>query len=371
MFVVRAVSRAVIGAFLFWGATNAPAFAAPAAVDTSLINKSVVWVDVEWKGLVKVPLTTGTRQYAGTGVVKCTGFFVSPDADVATAGHCVQPDRDTEVRVIRDVIRQNNLNVTADPRTLNWEVTLQQRTAFVGQPDVPGGGTLAGKNPVIAQVVASQAFANGDNALLKVANMTVDSYLPVSAAKPKPQDKVTAVGFPGSVERVTDATRQPATINSGSVSSLSTTTGGVPVIQVNAAVSGGMSGGPTLNEAGEVIGINSFGPSAQENQDINFVTDTDVMRRFMASNGVKLDSAPTQSRVTATAPTQAAGPAVEQASSTSSSTPWWLIAGVVAVLLLLIAVIGFLVLQLRKSRAAAAGPTAGSWGPHQNPPPQR
>ena len=147
-------------------------------------------------------------------------------------------------------------------------------------------------------------------------------YLTLASTKPKAQDKITSVGFPGSTDRVTDVQRQPPSFASGSVASLSTTKKGVPVIQVNVAVSNGMSGGPTLNDAGQVIGINSFG-AVGENQDFNFVTDTDVMKKFFEAQGVK-------SEVVNPTPTALGGTSDLDSlptASSSSSFPWVLVAG--------------------------------------------
>ena len=54
---------------------------------------------------------------------------------------------------------------------------------------------------------------------------------------------------------------------------------------MNADISGGMSGGPTVNANGEVIGVNSFTISGEE-QAFNFITDTRDLNRFLQQNGV-------------------------------------------------------------------------------------
>jgi len=60
---------------------------------------------------------------------------------------------------------------------------------------------------------------------------------------------------------------------------------GVAGLEVNADISGGMSGGPTVNANGEVIGVNSFTISGEE-QAFNFITDTRDLNRFLQQNGV-------------------------------------------------------------------------------------
>src|SRR5690606_18207623 len=56
---------------------------------------------------------------------------------------------------------------------------------------------------------------------------------------------------------------------------------GVPVYQVNADLGGGMSGGPTLNARGEVLGVNSQMTVPFFGQNFNVITDTGMLREFL------------------------------------------------------------------------------------------
>ena len=59
-----------------------------------------------------------------------------------------------------------------------------------------------------------------------------------------------------------------------------------PVYEIDAAVSEGMSGGPTIDLNGKVIGVNSFGPIG-ESQAFNFVAPADSLATMLAGKGVK------------------------------------------------------------------------------------
>ena len=61
--------------------------------------------------------------------------------------------------------------------------------------------------------------------------------------------------------------------------------------EIDAAVSEGMSGGPTIDLAGKVIGVNSFGPTG-EPQAFNFVAPADGLTTMMANKGVKATLGP-------------------------------------------------------------------------------
>lgn len=97
---------------------------------------------------------------------------------------------------------------------------------------------------------------------------------------------VVSIGYPVSVDTVTDPDLTPS-FKDGSISSVKTVQGGLlTVYEISAAVSGGMSGGPTVNLDGEVVGVNSFGISG-ETQPFNFVRPSDQLTELLASSGVE------------------------------------------------------------------------------------
>ena len=76
-------------------------------------------------------------------------------------------------------------------------------------------------------------------------------------------------------------------IKTGQVSALKTRGGGLTeVYEVDAAVSGGMSGGPTVTMDGEVAGVNSFSPTG-ESQAFNFVQPISHLQELIKSEGVE------------------------------------------------------------------------------------
>jgi len=94
-------------------------------------------------------------------------------------------------------------------------------------------------------------------------------------------DEVLSVGFPASVDSLTDINFD-ASLKDGKISSEHTIGGGlVPVFEISAAVSAGMSGGPTINLDGEVIGVNSFG-IAGKTQPFNFIMQASLIDEILA-----------------------------------------------------------------------------------------
>ncbi len=268
-------------------ADNGPAFN---------LGKSIVWVDVNTVVAVDVPFTGGQRKTFTTTVTSlCTGFFISSSADIATAGHCVEMSDNKRIAAIDHVIDEQELTGAdgrpLDPRRLSWVTRMVSQQASVGQPDGIDGGPLSGKRMVRAQIVAQQPFENGDHALLHVTNLSGTPALKIASNAPTTGDSVVSIGFPGSVAGAADVSRQPPSFKPGTVSSGTVTGSGAPNTEISSAMTQGMSGGPTVNLRGEVLGVNSF-TLRGEAQAFNFITDTDTMRRFFSTQGVTLSTAP-------------------------------------------------------------------------------
>lgn len=292
------------------------------------VNASIVWVDVAFPAAVEVPWEDGSSTVYTTEVLTlCTGFFVSDDGEIATAGHCVEADATTEASAITHVVQDleyEGYDISGlDLTTLDWPVKVGDPTAYVGQPSGVSDGVFSGKGSMTAQIVDYQAFAAGDNALLRVADLDDTPGLPLAEDKPSVGDQVTSVGFPGSVAAVSDPLRQLPSYKFGTVSSRQYTDKGVPNTEIDAAVSEGMSGGPTLNEDGQVIGINSFGIRG-ESQPFNFVTDTETLSDFLRRNGVDPAATPVGTGAPVgfpTTPQDAPEPAPPDTSTQTSGAP--------------------------------------------------
>jgi serine protease Do len=82
---------------------------------------------------------------------------------------------------------------------------------------------------------------------------------------------------------------QPS-FKSGRASSEQVLPNGVPITEISADLSGGMSGGPTVDSNGEVVGINSSSDTLGEAT--SFITNAPALRAFLKQNGVNLAEPP-------------------------------------------------------------------------------
>lgn len=257
-----------------------------------LITPAVVYIDAKISGTV----VDTEQQRLNNGApyeesLRCTGFALSSDGYIGTAGHCVDPDENRKAIVLSAAKQLSGGTVTADDlRRLGanqW--TIEGRVAGTG-PDqeimVSGAGQRGEVTPIPARVVTFRPLGQGDVALLKVelngrlipsAELALDS-------QPQVGDEILSVGYPASTEAVTDFSLTP-TVKSGTVSAKQTWKT-QPLFQVSAAMTKGMSGGPTVDMDGKVIGVNSFMPS-NEDQPFNFISPVSGFKELLGQAGVK------------------------------------------------------------------------------------
>lgn len=133
-----------------------------------------------------------------------------------------------------------------------------------------------------------------DMCILKLAYPV--SLKPLSFAEDgaKQGEAVYAVGFPGAADYLSDKeahTSADATITDGIVSAVREATVssyGTPtkILQINAAINSGNSGGPLFNANGKVVGINTYG--INDSQGIFGAIDVSELKAFMTDHSIPI-----------------------------------------------------------------------------------
>jgi S1-C subfamily serine protease len=276
--------------------TSTPAERAAATVRPAItyISGASGFYVVTENGTVLNPGKPDTTQWS------CTGFGINPNGYIATAGHCVDPEQ------IRDQYFQGMAVQMAQQPTAKFTAPQYYQYMMANwtlRGDTPGSppvivlnvvsgstsGTSTSGQKLPARVVDFRPGAKGDVALLKVEATGMPSTLLAADADVQIGTSVLSIGYPGSVDKVTDVSLEPS-VKDGRVSSKKTADG-FPVYETSAAVSAGMSGGPTVDLDGRVIGINSRKP-AEETQAFNFVAPASGMSELLARNGVRNELGP-------------------------------------------------------------------------------
>jgi serine protease Do len=282
------------------------------------VKDSIVYLEVTANGWVEVPgdylpgRQPRERRFGPIEVKwSCSGFVVDRSGYIVTAGHCVDPaNRQTEdvirTKFIHQMKQQGKLSPECTEEVYASNACQEQWPVFgedVGSPMQVNVSVIqaGGPGPVIdklttARVADFQNSNSGDNALLKVHGMPPLKPLVIAQQAAHPGQRLTAVGFPAGVFEVLDPQRLPQpSFNAGTASGQRV---GVPVgeiIQINADVSPGMSGGPTVSDTGEVLGVNSEG-MVNGKQAFNFITDAVTLRDFLHKNNIQLAAPPSPTK---------------------------------------------------------------------------
>ena len=133
-----------------------------------------------------------------------------------------------------------------------------------------------------------------DLCILKIESIINAKALVLSNAVAKQGEAVYAVGYPGAADILSDSEAHAstdATITNGIVSAIREVTvskygSPVRVLQINAAINQGNSGGPLFDKKGEVIGINTYGVT--DAQGIFGAIDIAELRNFLEYNNIVL-----------------------------------------------------------------------------------
>jgi S1-C subfamily serine protease len=274
-----------------------PEQATPTERTAAEVRPAIVYVMEKFTGFV----AAGPGTYFNNGKpyelsFTCTGFGVNPDGYVATAGHCVDIASPNGIKSEFIAAAAKELVAVAPSVTLqqaigfgtvNWTVEgtakgspIDTQIAVV-TGSVQGGGT---PQALPARVVDSRPFDQGDVALLKVETSDLPSVELATDADVQVGTPVLSIGYPASADAVTDPSLEPSN-KDGQVSSKKTV-GSVPVYETSAALTPGMSGGPTVDLNDRVLGLNSFMPSG-ESQAFNFIAPSSGLSELLSRNGVR------------------------------------------------------------------------------------
>jgi len=249
-----------------------------------------------------------------------TGFFITGDGYVATNCHLIQLENSFVRRqFILSAFQQiTEDNITALQSSWATTFTVQQRSLLnntyasvysrlfsmvlndlkkevfvVYRSDGPNQEFINEKKPA-SIVVQGQPMPGKDIAILKIDG---DSSLPTlkiaDEELPQVGEQLYVYGYPGPVTNNDFVSAESAlepTLTTGIVSAIKKSLVGWPVIQMDANINHGSSGGPVCNERGEVIGLTTFG--SIENRGglaagLNFAIPVSILDEYLDTADIK------------------------------------------------------------------------------------
>lgn len=277
----------------------------PEEIAQATTNPSIVFITANLKYYLNTKETglgiVGPYELSGT----CTGFYVSSSGYVATAGHCVDisPGSHWANDAIQSAIQAELDAGELDEATANqllseglglWTLEGEaggsdpDLTVTVETPVGVSGEQAA--SPKNARVVETVKFEDGDVALLKTEESNAPVLLLADDEDVAVGTDVLAAGYPASEREAIDPS-VTATFKDGKINNKGTSGGlKIPVLEMSAALSPGMSGGPTVNLDGDAVGINSA--TLVDNNAFNFIAPVSLIKEQLGRNNVKNELGP-------------------------------------------------------------------------------
>jgi S1-C subfamily serine protease len=213
---------------------------------------------------------------------------------VAVSGAALaQPQQATSADPLKDAERSVVRVVTVSLDSMGDPVAMETGSGFVVAPGrvVTNHHVIEGSNQAVeietfviperdaggqslrAQVV--QTWTDADLALLQAQGLN-SPPITIAQATPDKEATVRALGYPGVTDEVRDLPLseilkpQETYVTAGTIALFSSTApGGVRINTIfhTAAINPGNSGGPLIDSCGRVIGVNTWGASAQQGDD--------------------------------------------------------------------------------------------------------
>ena len=290
------------------------------------VKPAVAIVTTKISGEVRLACPSASPQRVVTEPIQehGTGFLITADGYLVTNGHVVQPyyePNESELRgkLLRQAIEQAcvpanlpekqrrsavNSLATRLAKSANVEVKksltviLPNREIFVADvkayspplAERSGKQVAAGRGPVTE--------SGKDVAILKIDARNLPTLALGDSDRVQLGQPIHLLGFPGVVmyhDFLDRRSAVEASITSGQISSVKRDARGAPVIQTDAAASWGNSGGPAVNDEGQVVGVLTFisltSDATQAIQGFNFLVPANIVREFARTAGADLGAA--------------------------------------------------------------------------------
>jgi S1-C subfamily serine protease len=292
----RGVVALVLAAF-----AAGPAFAdtEPSALQKASFyaKASVVRVIGVWEVTYRLGRNEVKEYVGGMG----SGFFVSADGFVVTNAHVVEDIHEGEAKAKLKAFQQLAVKLQKQFGAELARMSEDEQRALVGELQ---GSAKAVRNANIVMPDGTKleyvvkAYGkpgeSNDVAVIKVDLKQAPNLSLADTDRVQIQDKILAIGYPGAADMqgtglLDDKSQLEASINDGAVTAMKRSPSGEQIIQINAAITHGNSGGPAVNDRGEVIGLGTFG-SKGEVQGFNFLVASSTVQKFVKQ--AKVDMTP-------------------------------------------------------------------------------
>jgi serine protease Do len=234
-----------------------------------------------------------------------SGFIFRHDGYLITNGHVVQNAKINDPQAERQLVAKVRAKVF---KAFNQFLASQGHAPLTEaqESQIP----VRYHNPTLTVFLANGVHVPGeltpnyspeigvgkDVAIVKIAGTNLPSVPLGDSTKVREQDRIMVIGYPGVAsdwggnDLISSESALVPSVTSGSISAIKTLAAtNAPVLQSDAAITHGNSGGPAFDAKGEVIGIATAGA---ETQGFNFFVPINTAWEFVRREGVAPDAGP-------------------------------------------------------------------------------
>jgi serine protease Do len=248
-----------------------------------------------------------------------SGFIITPDGYVITNAHVVdENDEETKQSFAEQAFQAILEKDAADvEKTMGRKLTEEEGKALVdantwyfSQTLKVGDikkefsvvfGITGANGKIVPMVIPAKIVAQGnpipgkDVAILKMSEKHTYPTIRIGDDKDmRVGDQVYVLGYPAVATfhpLISEESVSEASLTTGLVSAKKNMKDGWEVLQIDAAITHGNSGGPVMNDKGEVIGLATFGSidqqRKQEVQGMNFIVPATIVDEFLEKAKIK------------------------------------------------------------------------------------
>lgn len=231
-----------------------------------------------------------------------SGAIISSDGYIVTNAHVVEAAQ-MEDEDIANAAFDQLVTIMADYFQVDYETAYEYMLTYTQYTSVqkvikvilPGGDILDGE----VKSYGAPVNEGKDVAVLKIEGKNLPTLKLGNSDNIQNQDNIWVSGYPAAADSdlLSPDSSLVSSMNAGQISATDKKTEqGSPVIQINAAATHGNSGGPVINEKGEIIGLLTFRGdtvNGQEVQGFNFSVPVNTVKEFTNQAGTKNSSSNT------------------------------------------------------------------------------
>ena len=278
----------------------------PEEIRSLELSPAVVFISVEYRvtGIIPQPGPDKHKLIEGTLGETGSGFLYRPDGYLITNAHVVsdantkdaQAQQTLKVKTFRTLV-ENAEKLNQRPMTDDEKEYILMKMR-VGTPVIKV--FLNNKSHYVGEIKAysdpTGVNVGKDIAIVKIDANNLPTVTLGNSDDVHVEQAVTVIGYPGAAssmgetlgDEISVESLLVPTVTNGHISAVKMDYKGSPVLQSDAAITHGNSGGPAFDPDGKVIGIATFG--AQEASGFNFFVPINTAMEFVRQAGAPPES---------------------------------------------------------------------------------